>query len=674
MNGVLGETGVLLAFVGALATIGVLGYGLVTHKPAIVRHGRSYAWVLVAGAVLATFAMERALLTHDFSLAYVAANNSKETPLLFTITGMWSALQGSILLWGLVLALYVGTLVYRTRRRPSEDLPAWAIVVASVVALFFFALMLGPANPFVHVSGPVPADGNGPNPLLQDNPLVAIHPLFLYLGFVGFTIPFAFAIASLITNRLDEDWVTETRRWSLIAWGFLTVGIVLGAWWSYQVLGWGGYWAWDPVENSALLPWLAGTAYLHSSIAQQRRGIMRVWNVSLIVSAFSLTILGTFFTRSGILQSVHSFSDSSLGPGLLGFFFVVVAASLALIAWRGDGLRSRRVLIPSMSRESAFFVNNILFSVFAFVVLLGTTFPLLIEAIKGAQVTVGAPFYDSFIGPLGIAILFFMAIAPLLPWQRTNRALVQKRLMWPTIAAAIAVVVEILAGVHSPGQIFAYPMAAFAGVSALRQAVVHTIYSNRRKDGVIRFLLSRTNGGMLVHIGVVLIAVALISSTSYGQRTTLVLKPGQSVRFDRHTFTYHGVQTVVTPAKTSLQALISVDGSSNYKPEVSQFGDNTEVVGTPAIRPGLIDDVYLTLQLPPKTSNGPATFGIVIQPLVSWIWIAGGLIALGTAVAAFGTRDVSPLETVEEELEAVDEDSNDGPLGEESGPGVPATR
>ena len=650
MNAVLGQTGVLLGFVGAVFTISILGYGLLKHKSGVIRHGRNYSFVVLAGAILATFAMERGLLTHDFSLAYVASNNSRETPLLFTVTGMWSALQGSILLWGLVLSLYLGGLVIRTRRRPTDELPAWALLITNMVAAFFFALMLGPANPFVRISGVVPADGIGPNPLLQDHPLVAIHPPFLYLGFVGFTIPFAFALASLITNRLDEDWVTETRRWSLLAWGFLTVGIILGAWWSYQVLGWGGYWAWDPVENAALLPWLAGTAYLHSSIAQQRRGIMRVWNISLIVSAFSLTILGTFFTRSGILQSVHSFSDSTLGPFLLVFFFAAVGISLALIAWRGDGLRSSRVIAPAISRESAFFLNNVLFVLFAFVVLLGTTFPLLLQAINGAQVTVGAPYFDSFIGPIGIAILFFMGTAPLLPWQRTNRSLVQRRLVWPSVAAAIAVVVEVVERVHSPGLIFAYPMAVFAASAALRQAVVHTMYGRRHKRGILRQLFSRTNGGMLVHMAVAIIALALVSSTSYGQRTSLILKPGQSSSFDGHEFTYHGIQTVVTPAKTSLEALISVDGSANYTPEVSQFGNNSEVVGTPSVRPGLVDDVYLTLDLPPKTSSGPATFGVVIQPLVSWIWIAGALMAVGAAVAAFGTKDISPLEYVEEEL------------------------
>ncbi|TAN22525.1 MAG: heme lyase CcmF/NrfE family subunit, partial [Actinomycetota bacterium] len=292
----------------------------------------------------------------------------------------------------------------------------------------------------------------------------------------------------------------------------------------------------------------------------------------------------------------------------------------------------------------------------AFVVLLGTTFPLLLEAVNGTQVTVGAPYFNAFIGPLGIAILFFMGVAPLLPWQRTNRSLVQRRLLWPAVAAAATVVVEILARVQSPGLIFAYPMAVFAAGAALRQAAVHTMYSRKRKRGILRLLFSRTNGGMLVHIAVAIIALALVSSTSYGQRTSLVLKPGQSASFDGHEFTYHGVQTVVTPAKTSLEALISVDGSASYTPEVSQFGNNSEVVGTPSVRPGLVDDVYLTLDLPPQNSSGSATFGVVIQPLVSWIWIAGGLMAAGSAIAAFGTKDISPLETVEEEFALKRED------------------
>ena len=307
MNGALGRTGVLLALVASLVGMAVLAVGLLRRREGAVRNGQLYAPLILLGAVVATAAMEHALVTHDFSLQYVADNNSRETPLLYSITGMWSALAGSILLWGLLLAGYATAMVWRFRRRATDPLVGWATLVVYAVSAFFFALMLGPANPFVAITGAIPKDGLGPNVLLQDNPLVAFHPPMLYLGMVGFTLPFAFAVASLATGRLDDAWQRETRRWTLFAWTFLTAGIVLGAWWSYQVLGWGGFWAWDPVENASLLPWLVGTAYLHSVMVQERRGLLRIWNLSLVVSTFSLTILGTFLTRSGVITSVHSF-------------------------------------------------------------------------------------------------------------------------------------------------------------------------------------------------------------------------------------------------------------------------------------------------------------------------------------------------------------------------------
>jgi len=313
VNGTLGHTGVLLGFAAALVGIVVLLVGLVRRRPGGLRAGRFYAPLILLGGIVAVVAMQRALITHDFSLTYVADNNSRSTPLLYSITGMWSALAGSILLWGLILGIYATGMVWRFRHRADDQLVAWATLVMYVVCAFFFGLMLGPADPFTHVSS-VPLDGLGPNVLLQDNPLVLFHPPMLYLGLVGFTVPFAFAVASLVTGRVDEDWQGETRRWTLFAWTFLTIGIVLGAWWSYQVLGWGGFWAWDPVENASLMPWLVGTAYLHSVMVQQRRGLLRVWNLSLVIATFSLTILGTFLTRSGVIQSVHAFSTSSIGP------------------------------------------------------------------------------------------------------------------------------------------------------------------------------------------------------------------------------------------------------------------------------------------------------------------------------------------------------------------------
>ncbi|MGH9082280.1 MAG: heme lyase CcmF/NrfE family subunit, partial [Acidimicrobiales bacterium] len=381
-----GRVGVWLAFAGAIAGMAVVAAGLYRHRrgrPADPRlDPRLLAPVVLLGAVVATVAMERALVTHDFSLVYVADNNARATPLIYSITGLWSALAGSILLWGLFLAAAGALFVWRYRRRAADGVVRWATMVMYTVTAFFFGLMVGPANPFLTVPGGTPLHGAGPNALLQDNPLVAAHPPLLYLGFVGFTVPFAFAVGMLVTGRVGEQWQAEVRRWTLVSWTFLSVGIVLGAWWSYQVLGWGGFWGWDPVENAALMPWLCGTAYLHSVLVQERRGLLRVWNLSLSVATFALTILGTFLTRSGVVQSVHAFSESTLGPILIAFFLAVVVVGFGLIAWRGDRLRSPGGVDAPLGREGAFLVNNLLFVGFAAVVLLGTLFPLLYQAIE----------------------------------------------------------------------------------------------------------------------------------------------------------------------------------------------------------------------------------------------------------------------------------------------------
>src|SRR5687768_1676103 len=431
MNAVVGLGAVILGFLAAIGGLVTMVAGLVKGRPVLLRTGRVYAWLVLLGAVVAVIAMQRALLTHDFSLRYVAENNSRSTPVLFSITGMWSALEGSILLWALVLAGYLAAMVRHFRDRATDPLVGWATATAFVVVIFFFGLMLGPANPFREVAGAIPTDGPGPNPLLQQHVLVAFHPPMLYLGYVGFTVPFAFAIAALITGRVGEGWLVETRRWALFAWGFLTIGILLGGWWSYEVLGWSGVWAWDPVENASLLPWLTGTAYIHSVLVQQRRGMLRVWNISLLIATFALTILGTFLTRSGVIQSVHAFSDGTIGPFLLGFFGLIVVVSLALIAWRGDRLRAPGAIDSPISREGAFLANNVVFTVFAFVVLLGTIFPLVVEVLQDREIAVGAPFFDQLTMPIGIVLLFLMSIAPVLPWRKASTELLRERLFVP---------------------------------------------------------------------------------------------------------------------------------------------------------------------------------------------------------------------------------------------------
>ncbi len=657
MNGALGHTGVLLGFVAAVVGIVVLAVGLARGREGALSGGRLYAPLVLAGGVVAVVAMQRALVTHDFTLVYVADNNSRTTPLLYSITGMWSALAGSILLWGVILGGYTTALVVRFRRRAADPLVAWATLVLYAVAAFFFALMLGPADPFRHVAGTPPTDGLGPNVLLQDNPLVLFHPPMLYLGLVGFTVPFAFAVASLVTGRLDEDWQGETRRWTLFAWTFLTLGIVLGAWWSYQVLGWGGFWAWDPVENASLLPWLVGTAYLHSVMVTQRRGILQVWNLALVVATFSLTILGTFLTRSGVIQSVHAFSTSTVGPLLLGFFGAVILVGVGLIAWRGDRLRSAGGIDSALSREGAFLANNLLFVLFTFVVLLGTVFPLLYEAVSsGAQVAVGAPYFNRLTIPLALALLFLMAVAPALPWRKTSAAVLRGRLAVPATLGVLVVVVCVAAGIHGIEPLLAFGLGAFAAASAGRALVlsVRGAWRGARSAGQPparaalagwRGLVGRANGGMVVHIGIVVIAVGMTGATAFGHRGTVVLDRGQSGTVAGHTVRFAGTRVVRTPSHVSRQAVLFVDGGGPFTPAISQFGAGTQPVGTPAVDSGWRSDVYLTINSIPDRP-GPWTFGVVVQPLVMWLWIGGGLVVVGSVLAAVPGRRRRPTDPV----------------------------
>jgi cytochrome c-type biogenesis protein CcmF len=636
MNGTLGHIGVLLALVFALGSLGQLAYGVIAHKPRSCRRARWYVLGVCAGAIVATIAMEHALITHDFSLAFVAANNSRETPLLYDITGLWSALQGSILLWSLVLSGFVLVMVVRFRARIDEAVVSVGLIVALVVAVFFFALMLGPADPFAKSALPIPLDGQGPNPLLQDNALIAFHPVFLYLGYVGFTVPFSFAIASLITGKVGEGWLSETRRFALVSWAFLSVGIVLGAWWSYQVLGWGGFWGWDPVENAAFLPWLTATAYLHSVMIQERRGLLRIWNLSLLIATFALTILGTFLTRSGVIQSVHAFSDSGIGPALIGFFAAIVLIGVALIAWRGDRLASPGSIDSPLSREGAFLVNNLIFACFALVVLLGTVFPLLVQAIDGQSITVGKPYFNAFSVPIGIALLFFMAIAPALPWRKTTPQVLGRRLVVPAWTAALVLVVCVAAGLRGFTPLCAFFLGAFAAASAIRQLVLAGRAANLHGYRIWRGVVGRANGGMIVHVGVVVIATGLAASGSFSHSTELTLRPGQSVVFDHHRLTFLHWQGIDQPNEKGEKALVRVDGGGVFSPGLGSFNGSSEGTATPSVDSGIVDDVYLSLASAPVSPAQltPVTLDVFVQPLVMWLWIGGALIAGGALLAA----------------------------------------
>lgn len=640
INRAFGQAGLLLVLAAAVSGAASTVYAIRSGNRRILRQGPVYAVLGAAGAVLAVAMMQRALITRDFSIEYVQQVGSPDTPRLYNIAAMWSALEGSILLWLLILAGFTAAVGWRFRKRTDDPLVGWALVVMFVVLAFFALVSFGPATPFAAGAETFPP--GGPNPLLQNHILVLFHPPILYLGYVGMTVPFAFAIAALITGRLGEGWLLETRRWALFSWAFLTLGILLGAWWSYEVLGWSGVWAWDPVENASLLPWLTATAYIHSVLVQERRGMLRVWNLSLLVSTFCLTILGTYLTRSGILSSVHAFGDGPVGNYLLGFFGVVLATSLGLIAWRGDRLRSPGTIDSPLSREAAFLANNVVFALFAFVVFLGTLFPLLIEAFQDRRITVGEPYFDRLTMPIGLLLLFLMAVAPVLPWRKASSELLRERLFWPAVFGVACLAVAVALGASGWAPLVAFGLGGWAAGASLRQVALAA-----RRNGW-RGFVGRANGGMIVHLGVILIAVALAASNSYTRSGTLALEAGEPVDFGGHTFELHDVVVEETSVGPATIANVLVDGEQVYRPRITLYTAFGQNIGTPSVRTGLVKDVYLTLEgRNSETPDTEATIRVFIKPMIVWLWIGGGLMAVGTLLAAFpGPRRRRPTDPV----------------------------
>src|SRR3989454_1215336 len=455
----LGTFALLLALVLALYGVVASVMGARKGRPLLVESARTTAYSLLGVVGAANGAMLAAILANDFSIKYVAENSSRATPTFFKVLSLWSADEGSLLLWNLILAGFIAAVAFRFRRHRPETLP-WAMAVMYGVSAFYLLLVLGPTSPFQRLSVTL-ADGRGPLPLLQNHPLMAAHPPFLYLGFIGFTVPFAFAMAALITGRLSDAWIRLTRRRTLAAWIFLTVRLVLRALRSYGVLGWGGYWAWDPVENVALLPWLMATAFLHSVVIQERRGMLKVWNLSLVVGAFALTTFGTFLTRGSILSSVHAFAQSAVGPMYLGFLVVVLVAGFGLIAVQSWRLGSEGRYDAALSREAAFLGNTLILRAVTFVVLRGTIFPLVVEALTNRQSTVGGPYFVQTTVPLFLLLLFLMGVGPLLPWRRASAEQVRRKVTGPAAVGAATAAALAVAGMRNLGAVGAFALASF---------------------------------------------------------------------------------------------------------------------------------------------------------------------------------------------------------------------
>ncbi len=661
MLSLLGAAGVAVAFGGAV----MLTVRGVRAARSDVADLTGPTRLIIVGSLVAMAAMQIALASDDFSIAYLANNHATTTPFPFDMATAWAALEGSILLWGLVLAGFTW-LVLRNYRRTPDPLGAGALAVMGIVATFFFGLMLTVANPFeVCVRAAIergcletsmwpfaavdaPLEGRGPNALLQNHLFMAIHPPMLYLGYVGLTVPFAYAVSALALGVPGPDWLRRSHRSTLLAWSFLTAGIVLGAWWAYEVIGWGGYWQWDPVENASFMPWLVATAFVHSALVQQRRGMLQAWNFILVIGAFALTILGTFITRSGTIASVHSFTQSAIGPALLGFLVLILVGSFVLFAQRSHLVASAPRIDNLVSREGSFLANNLLLTVYAFVVLIGTIYPILLEAFTGTRVGVGPPFFNRMAGPLSFALLLVMGFGPVTPWAQAPPGLIWRRTRGPALTALAAGILTSLLVTRVGWVVLAATLGAF--VTACIFGLLFEQAARRSSGaglGAWAAMSSVVRGdqgfwaGQLSHVGVVLVAVGIAFAANLGDHLEATLEPGDRVTFSGHDIEYKAPFQREAPGRSTVGARLEVTldrgGVVTLEPVHTRFGADTFVVGTPAIASRPSGDLYVTLL---EIGPGSATLTFDTAPLIWLLW-AGGLV---TAAGGFWSVAVRATE------------------------------
>jgi len=596
----------------------------------------SFAATVVASAVLLA-----ALARHDFSFQYVADHTSRELPLGYTLTAFWGGQEGSLLLWLLVLCGYSVAAVL-TARRVGREVLAWVVPTLGLVGTFFALLLVFVASPFATQAAP--ADGAGLNPSLQ-NPYMAIHPPMLYLGYVGLTVPFAFAMGALLARRTDERWIVATRRWTLAAWAFLGIGQLLGAHWAYVEIGWGGYYAWDPVENAALMPWLAATAFLHSVMIQEKRGMLKVWNVLLVVLAFCLSLFGTFLTRSGIIQSIHSFTQSSIGPWFLGFICLITAGSLALVFLRLPLLRTKTRLESLVSREATFLYNNLLLVALSLTILWGVVYPLLSEAVTGEAASVNKPYYNFFLHSFGLPLLLLMGIGPLVAWRRASLRALGRTFLWPLAAAVAAGVVLLALGAGSSRVgVIAYTFSVFVLASIVlefaRGTSARKALGSDSWTGAFASLVARNRrryGGYVVHASIVLLAIGITGSSVYETVREARLRPGESMTVAGNRLLFRGFETRRAANHRAIRANVDVYRGDKYlgrlRPGKNQYFAEDQVSNEVAIRHDPLTGGDLFTIADQVNSDGSIDLKVLDKPLVNLIWLAG-FVFLGGALIA----------------------------------------
>ncbi|MBL6965047.1 MAG: heme lyase CcmF/NrfE family subunit [Anaerolineales bacterium] len=665
----IGYSALVLTLLVSLYGIGAALLGLRKNRPALVDSARNAMLLTFPLLTLSALSIIYLLATNHFEVEYVASVTSRSMPMYLKVTALWGGQAGSLVFWSWLMSAFASAVTLRKWDRDREFLP-WVIVVSLVTLAFFLALNIFVENPFTRLwalpSGQViekmlqpagsslyfPTDGRGLNPLLR-HPGMIIHPPMLYLGFVSFVIPYAFAMAALITGRTDDRWIRLTRRWTLWAWMFLSLGLVLGGRWAYDVLGWGGYWGWDPVEIAAFMPWLTGTAFLHSVMIQEKRGMLKQWNMVLIILTYALVIFGTFLTRSGVLSSVHAFAQSAIGPLFFAFIGITFTASLSLLMQRWNVLKSKTQMTSMLSREALFLLNNLLFLGILVVCFWGVIFPLISELFTGQKVTVGPPFYERANGPLMAGLLLLMTIAPLSAWGRSTWQTLGRALWKPAVAALVVLVAVIVAGIHN--------IYALIGIFLASLVIAVTLYEYgrgifaRRKrhesNLVIAFLnLTRRDprryGGYLVHISMAMLAIGIVGIEMFQTETQGTLSVGESLTLGRYDMVYEELAVFDAPdARNVARAVVSVykDGEpvGELYPRRDFFYDSQQPMTIPGVRSTLADDFYVLLVDWEEISTNNATFKVYHNPLVKWMWLGSWVFVIGTLISAWPEKENS---------------------------------
>jgi cytochrome c-type biogenesis protein CcmF len=663
----LGFASLIITFLVSLYAAGAAIYGVRRNAHAWVDSARNAMLLTFPLLSLSALTIIYLLVANHYEVEYVSEVTSRSMPMYLKVTALWGGQAGSLVFWSWLMSAFATAVTLRKWDRDREFLP-WVVVVSSITLAFFLSLVIFLENPFVRIwqtgtgqiitamfqpAGSrifVPADGSGLNPLLR-HPGMIIHPPMLYLGFVSFVIPYAFAMAALITGRTDDRWIRITRRWTLVAWLFLSLGLILGGRWAYDVLGWGGYWGWDPVEIAAFMPWLAGTAFLHSVMIQEKRGMLKHWNMILIILTYDLVIFGTFLTRSGVLSSVHAFAQSAIGPAFFAFIGLTFITSLTLLLQRWNELKSEAHMTSLLSREALFLLNNLLFIGILVVCFWGVLFPLISELATGQKVTVGPPFYERATGPLFAGLLLLMGVAPLSAWRHSTAKTLGRAMWKPFIASLVVVAAVLIGGIRHPAALLGFWLAAFVAFVTLYEFWRGALARHRRLEESLPVALwnlaarnRRRYGGYVIHLGVVLMAIGVIGIEVFQRETQGTIPQGGQMALGNYSISYDSLANFDTPdGRNVARAVLSVYKNDRYvgelHPRRDYYYESQQPMTIPGVRSTWEEDFYVLLvDWQPISSQG-ATFKIYHNPLVNWLWLGGFVFILGTMVAAWPEKE-----------------------------------